>query len=92
MQELISQFIKEHPAIATAVAFYAFSAFVSGMPEPRPDSFGYLWLFRTLNTFAGNIKELVNFNVVPGSVVHSKTEVVTSSTIQQEKPKGDSNA
>lgn len=78
----MTEFISAHP-LEILVGWYIFSALVSTMPEPRPDSFGYLWAYRALNTLAGNLKELVNFNVVPGSsVMRSKTEVVTSSISQ----------
>ena len=45
---------------ALAIAYYGFMALVSGMPEPMPNgSMGYLWLYRSLHTFSGNLSVLV---------------------------------
>jgi len=42
--------------VATSLAcWWVFAAFVGGMPDPRPDSFGYLWLYRSLHLLAANI-------------------------------------
>ena len=49
------EFITQHQFWAAVGAYWTYSAAVSSMPEPGPDSRGYLWLYRFCHTMAGNI-------------------------------------
>lgn len=50
------QFIMQHQIICTSIAYWVFSAVVSGMPCPMPNgSLGYQWAYNTLHTLVGNI-------------------------------------
>ena len=49
-------FLIEHQFWAAVAIYWIFSAAVSSLPEPGPNSNpGYLWLFRFAHTVAGNI-------------------------------------
>ena len=50
------EFISQHQFWTAVVMYWIFSAGVSSMPDPAPNSNpGYLWLFRFLHSVAGNI-------------------------------------
>ena len=67
-----------HPQIVTAaevmIAYWAFSAFVSGMPAPPPGAFWYAWLYSTLHMFAGNLRQFAD------SKIQSLETTVTTKT------------
>jgi hypothetical protein len=66
-------YITAHPLIVIG-CYMLFSALVSGMPEPTPNSsIGYLWAYRSLHTLAFNI----------GTAVRSKIPELPAGTIQQ---------
>ena len=49
-------FVKAHEVMITLIAYWFFSAAVSGMPSPREDSsMFYQWAFATFHTMAGSI-------------------------------------
>lgn len=57
---MITIFLVKHWAVLTFAAYWLFSAFVSGMPEPTPvSSLAYHWLFTSLNTLAANIADVL---------------------------------
>ena len=47
------EFVTQHQFWAAVGAYWTYSAAVSSMPEPGPDSRGYLWLYRFCHTMAG---------------------------------------
>jgi hypothetical protein len=51
----------QHPRLIleVLVAYWAFSALVSGMPKPKEDNsqFWYGWLYTSLHTFAGSLAQ-----------------------------------
>lgn len=52
--------IFEHPAIAAIAIYWAFSAFVGGMPVPKDSSSSaYTWLYNSLHILAGNLSAAV---------------------------------
>lgn len=52
----MSEFITQHQFWIAVVIYWIFSAAVSSMPEPAPNSNPiYLWLYRFLHSIAGNI-------------------------------------
>lgn len=58
--------IQAHPAAFALGAYYIFSAIVSGMPSPQPNSgMGYVWAFNSLHTLAGNLGRVVMRNGNP---------------------------
>jgi hypothetical protein len=60
-------FVLQHQFWAAVVLYWIFSAAVSAMPEPQPDSLpGYLWLFRFLHSVAGNITTVFGYRI-PGA-------------------------
>lgn len=49
----------KHWGVLAFAAYWLFSAFVSGMPEPTPvSSLAYHWLFTSLNTLAANLYDV----------------------------------
>lgn len=68
-----------HPKIIfeVLVAYWAFSAVVSGMPDPPLDSFYYKWLYATLHAFAGNLKQFADNKI---EALEQTTVVKTTST------------
>lgn len=55
--------IQTHGADAL-LAYFFFSAFVSGMPEPTPaDSMGYVWAFHSLHILAGDLSQMIGSRV-----------------------------
>ena len=64
------QLFLKHPIGATLAAWYLFSAFVSGMPDPTAaNGPAYHWLFRSLHLLAGNI---LRSGVLRGAGVQEK--------------------
>jgi len=56
-------FFDQH-GLAILVAWYAFSAIVSGMPEPAPgDTKPYLWAFHALHSLAGDFASVIGSRV-----------------------------
>ena len=55
----------QHPKLIIEVmfAYWAFSALVSGMPDPPTGSFWYRWAYATLHTFAGNLKQFADSRI-----------------------------
>ena len=50
------------------LGYWIFSAIVSGMPMPKVNSSaGYVWAFRSLHTFAGNLDRAAMALKVPGA-------------------------
>jgi hypothetical protein len=50
------EFVTQHQFWIAVVAYWVFSAAVSALPGPAPNSGPrYLWLFRFVHTVAGNI-------------------------------------
>jgi len=50
------EFLMQHPFWAAVGVYWMFSAAVSALHEPDPNSSpAYLWLYRFLHTTAGNI-------------------------------------
>jgi hypothetical protein len=57
---IVLQFLFHHVLVVGFAAYWLFSAFVSGMPEPSPaSSFAYHWLFASLNALAANIADVI---------------------------------
>lgn len=76
----------QHPKIIleVLVAYWGFSAVVSGMPDPPTDSFFYKWLYATLHAFAGNLKQFADSKIQ----TLSQTTVTKVQQIQApDKPK-----
>lgn len=69
--------ILAHPAIAAIAAYWAFSAFVGGMPTTTDkSSAGYVWFYNSLHILAGNLTAAVQskYPQLPsGSTVNQKT-------------------
>lgn len=89
MEELLA-----HPKVIleVLVAYWLFSAVVSGMPDPPADSFWYKWAYATLHTFAGNLKQFADSKTQSlESTVQRKaadgTETLTKTKITETKPK-----
>lgn len=54
------EYLESH-GIEFVLAFWVFSAFVSGMPDITAQSgFAYIWAYRSLHTLAGNLSTLAN--------------------------------
>ncbi len=50
-----------HPAIASLIAYWGFSAIVGGMPEPDENSSrGYQWAYNSLHILAGNLTKAIS--------------------------------
>jgi len=48
--------LQQHQVLATLLGFWVFSAVISGMPAPLPNSSrGYTWLYGSLHILAANI-------------------------------------
>ena len=55
--------IQSH-GVDALVAFYFFSAFVSGMPEPSASSgTAYRWAYGSLHVLAGDLSQLIGSKV-----------------------------
>jgi len=69
----------QHPKVIleVLVAYWAFSAVVSGMPDPPEGSFFYKWLYATLHAFAGNLKQFAD----------SKIQSLEKTTVNQDGDK-----
>ncbi len=54
-----------HPKVILEVliAYWAFSAIVSGMPDPPEGSFYYKWAYATLHAFAGNLTKFAESKI-----------------------------
>ena len=60
------EFITQHQFWTAVVLYWIFSAAVSSMPEPAPNSKpGYPWLYRFLHSIAGNITTALSTKI-PG--------------------------
>ena len=55
----------QHPKVIleVIVAYWAFSAIISGMPDPPQGSFYYKWAYATLHAFAGNLKKFADSKI-----------------------------
>lgn len=82
--------ITQHPAVFAIGAFWAFSAFVGGMPDQADSSsLAYKWLYRSLHILSGDLKNAVvarfpgalPANIPPGSdVQHMAIDTTTITT------------
>lgn len=62
----IVSFVNTH-GIEVLLAYFVFSALVSGMPAPKPTaSTGYVWLYNSLHALSGDLRE-VAAKYIPGS-------------------------
>lgn len=72
----------QHPRIIleVLVAYWGFSAIVSGMPEPPSTAFWYRWLYATLHAFAGNLKQFADSRIqsLSQTTVITKTQEVVA--------------
>lgn len=79
----------QHPKIILQVliAYWAFNAFVSGMPDPPAGSFWYKWAYATLHAFAGNIRQFADSRIqtLETSVTRSPDQIKTKVTQTVEK-------
>ena len=75
-----------HPAIDAIAAFWAFSAFVGGMPAPTDKSgSGYVWFYNSMHILAGNLTSAMQSkfpNLPSGSTV---TQTSASQTTDETK-------
>ncbi len=72
--------LTQHPRVIleVLVAYWAFSAIVSGMPDPPTGAFYYKWLYATLHAFAGNLRQFADSKLQSlESVTVTKTETKT---------------
>jgi hypothetical protein len=69
----------QHPRLIleVLVAYWAFSALVSGMPKPKSDDsqFWYGWLYTSLHTFAGSLDQAAK-NPAIQKVINTNTEKI----------------
>lgn len=72
----------QHPKLIFEVmaAYWAFSAIVSGMPDPPPGSFFYMWLYHSLHAFAGNLTKFAE------SKMQATSSTTTTVKIEETKP------
>lgn len=56
--------LMQHPKliIEVLVAYWAFSAIVTGMPKPQ-GGFWYPWIYDTLHLFAGSVKTFADSRI-----------------------------
>lgn len=68
-----------HPKLIleVVVAYWAFSALVSGMPVPPVGAFWYAWLYATLHAFAGNLAKVADAKI---QSLENSTTVTTKTT------------
>lgn len=77
----------QHPAVTAIASFWAFSAFVGGMPDQTEiPSVYYGWLYRSLHILSGDLKNAVASrfpNAIPpnipagADVQHTASETTT---------------
>jgi hypothetical protein len=63
------EFVVQHQFWAAVGIYWTYSAAVSSMPEPGPDSRGYLWLYRFCHTMAGNITNAFGGRIPGGTTL-----------------------
>lgn len=71
----------QHPKLIFEVlaAYWAFSALVSGMPDPPQGSFFYAWLYHSLHAFAGNLTKFAD------SKIQAMTSTTTTVKVEESK-------
>lgn len=68
-------FLSQHQfGFAILVAYFVFSAFVDGMPEPaKNSSLAYQWAYATLHYLAGSVKTAFTKSfILPGEDKHEE--------------------
>lgn len=57
--------IMQHPRLVVEVlaAYWAFSAIVTGMPKPSPNSYWGNWVYDSLHLFAGAVKQFADTRI-----------------------------
>jgi hypothetical protein len=78
------QLIHQYPFVFTGIAialYWVFSAVVSGMPQPGPNSStAYVWAYTSLHVLAANIDKFAAQKGIPGATVTTSSATVTSVT------------
>ena len=66
----------QHPKLIAEVLFiyWAFSAIVTGMPKPKPESFWGNWIYDSLHLFAGSVKQFADSRVQTLTTTVVKTD------------------
>lgn len=58
MWHLIAISMVKHQVVWTLISYWSFSAFVSGMPAPKPTSgTAYEWLYNSLHKLSGDLSD-----------------------------------
>lgn len=75
----------KHPRIVfeVLIAYWAFSAIVTGMPKPSASSFWGTWIYDTLHLFAGSVKQFAD------SKLQAMETTTVTSTVSKQTDKTD---
>lgn len=73
----------QHPRVVIEVvlAYWAFSAIVTGMPKPRDSNFWGTWIYDTLHLFVGSVKQFAD------KKIQTLTEETTTTTVAKTEVK-----
>lgn len=77
--------LAQHPKLILEVliAYWAFSAIVTGMPKPPENSYWATWVYDTLHLFAGSVKQFADSKM---QAISQQTTITKIETTKEATP------